>query len=87
MRPSLTLLPLLIATAPFAVANNNTGPGSVVINEIRIDQPGLDDDEYFELAGTPGTSLAGMWYVSPTKPKPIMPLPFSQMSFIVLEDY
>ena len=64
MRPSLTLLPLLIATAPFAVANNNTGPGSVVINEIRIDQPGLDDDEYFELAGTPGTSLAGMWYVT-----------------------
>ena len=32
----------------------------VRINEIRIDQPGTDDDEYIELAGQPSTSLAGL---------------------------
>jgi hypothetical protein len=32
------------------------------INEIRIDQPSTDNDEYFELAGTPG-SLSGLWYI------------------------
>jgi len=35
----------------------------VLINEIRIDQPSNDDDEYFELAGTPGESLDGLTYV------------------------
>lgn len=35
----------------------------VVINEIRIDHPGADVEEYFELAGPPGTLLDGMWYV------------------------
>lgn len=35
----------------------------VKINEIRIDQPGTDIDEYFELAGTPGTSLDGLTYL------------------------
>ncbi len=33
------------------------------LSEIRIDQPGSDNDEYFELAGTPGTSLAGLTYL------------------------
>jgi len=33
------------------------------INEIRIDQPGSDNDEYFELFGTPGASLAGLSYL------------------------
>ncbi|HMN95007.1 MAG TPA: hypothetical protein PKC43_00280 [Phycisphaerales bacterium] len=33
------------------------------INEIRIDQPGNDPDEYFEIAGLPGTSLDNVWYV------------------------
>jgi hypothetical protein len=35
----------------------------VNIHEIRIDQPGGDDDEYFELSGTPGASLAGLTYL------------------------
>ncbi|MFO0873233.1 MAG: hypothetical protein U0575_04595 [Phycisphaerales bacterium] len=38
------------------------GP-DVVINEIRIDQTGTDNDEYFELRGTPGSSLAGLSYI------------------------
>lgn len=37
--------------------------GAVVINEIRIDQPGPDRDEYFELAGHPGESLDGLSYL------------------------
>ncbi len=36
---------------------------AVVINELRVDQPGDDNDEYFELAGPPGTSLDGLKYV------------------------
>ena len=37
--------------------------GGVRINEIRIDQPGADEDEYVELAADPGTSLDGYTYV------------------------
>ncbi len=36
---------------------------AVTINEIRIDQPGADNSEYFELAGDAGESLANVWYV------------------------
>ncbi|MCB9848989.1 MAG: hypothetical protein H6814_11310 [Phycisphaeraceae bacterium] len=35
----------------------------IQINEIRIDQTGSDTDEYFELVGTPGASLDGLWYI------------------------
>src|SRR5262245_19026585 len=45
-----------IATAADALAD-------VRINEIRIDQPGADNDEYFELTGTPGESLDGLTYI------------------------
>lgn len=38
------------------------GP-ALLINEIRIDQPGTDTDEYFELRGKPGTSLTGVTYL------------------------
>jgi len=37
--------------------------GDVVINEIRIDMPGSDDDEYFELSGDSGESLDGLTYI------------------------
>ncbi|MBI1853612.1 MAG: immunoglobulin domain-containing protein [Planctomycetes bacterium] len=50
-----TLLVAGLAAAP-ALAQ-------VTINEIRIDQTGTDNDEYFELAGTPGASLNGMTYI------------------------
>ncbi|MGF1521382.1 MAG: endonuclease/exonuclease/phosphatase family protein [Leptolyngbyaceae cyanobacterium] len=39
----------------------NTTP--LVINEIRIDQPGSDEGEFFELGGVPGTSLEGLTYL------------------------
>lgn len=33
------------------------------INEVRIDQPGADNDEYFELKGSPNESLDGLSYI------------------------
>jgi hypothetical protein len=33
------------------------------VNEIRLDQPGNDRDEYIELAGPPGTPLDGLTYI------------------------
>lgn len=38
-------------------------PPSVIISEIRIDQPGVDNDEYFELYGAPSTLLNGLTYI------------------------
>ena len=38
-------------------------PRTVQINEIRLDQPGNDTDEYVELVGPPGTSLNGLSYI------------------------
>lgn len=36
----------------------------ITINEIRIDQPGADNDEYFELFGDPmAPSLDGLTYI------------------------
>jgi len=35
----------------------------IAINEIRIDQGGTDYDEFFELAGDPGTALDGFTYI------------------------
>ncbi|MCA9756683.1 MAG: hypothetical protein KDA27_12840, partial [Candidatus Eisenbacteria bacterium] len=42
-----------------------TGPALAVpmISEIRVDQPGDDTDEFFELAGQPGESLDGYDYL------------------------
>jgi hypothetical protein len=37
--------------------------GQAVINEIRIDQTGTDNDEYFELFGAPATDLSALTYV------------------------
>jgi predicted extracellular nuclease len=36
---------------------------TVALSEIRIDQPSTDNDEYFELSGSAGTSLTGMTYL------------------------
>ncbi len=50
------VLTLLIVSVPPALADP-------VISEIRIDNPGDDTDEYFELAGAPFESLDGLAYV------------------------
>jgi len=38
-------------------------PPAILLSEIRIDQVGTDNDEWFEISGAPGTSLAGVTYV------------------------
>ncbi|HUG32649.1 MAG TPA: ExeM/NucH family extracellular endonuclease [Acidimicrobiia bacterium] len=51
------LLAALIPATAFAA-----GEG-ITINEIRIDQPGGDNDEYFELTGPAAASLDGLTYL------------------------
>ncbi|MCB1150122.1 hypothetical protein KDK88_01145, partial [bacterium] len=54
MKKMFTVLALLALALPaFALQ----------INEIRIDQGGTDNDEYFELAGDPMESLNGLTYL------------------------
>ncbi len=60
-----------IAADPKLDANGNgvidscevVAPAGLEITEIRPSEAGPDDDEYFELAGTPGDSLDGLFYV------------------------
>ncbi len=52
------LLPLSIGMALAASAS-----AQVSINEIRIDQPSSDTDEFFELVAPAGTSLDGLTYI------------------------
>lgn len=48
------------ATPPNAML---PGQGPVVITELRVNQPGSDNDEFFELSGAPGTPLDGLSFV------------------------
>ena len=60
-----------IADDPSLDLNNNliidtcevTSPVGVQINEVRIAQPGADDDEYIEISGPADTSLNGVRYI------------------------
>ena len=54
----IALLPSFLLLAPMAA-----GQGIVEINEIRIDQPSSDNDEYVELRGAAGTVLDGLTYI------------------------
>ena len=44
---------------PYSIVRAN----GVTLNEIRINQPSTDNDEYFELAGSAATSLDGLTYL------------------------
>ena len=52
-------LPALAVSALFAASAN-----AQKISEFRVDQGGSDNDEYFELVGTPGASLDGLHYIT-----------------------
>ncbi|MCI0586834.1 MAG: hypothetical protein L0323_08355 [Planctomycetes bacterium] len=54
---------LAFAAAGWMSLVASLAPAQVRINEIRTDEPGTDVNEYFELAGPPGTPLAGLTYV------------------------
>lgn len=55
----LALLAALCARTAHAAEGSN----AILLNEVRIDQPGADADEYVELKGPPGASLDGVWFV------------------------
>ena len=59
---TLILLALLPVTLPLR-ASASHADSTVLISEIRTDHFGTDVDEYFELSGTPGESLAGLTYL------------------------
>ena len=48
---------------PGTTAVEYTFEPEVRINEVRMDDPGADNNEYFELFGPPGTPLDGLTYV------------------------
>lgn len=52
-----------VIMAVFCLALVPVMAGAVTINEIRIDQSGGDNDEYFELFGDEGESLDGLTYI------------------------
>jgi hypothetical protein len=56
---ALAFAPAMCVPASFAAEDI----GVICINEIRIDQPGADLDEYVELKGPPGALLDGLWFV------------------------
>ncbi len=58
--PLAIVLGLLAITVPTQVMAAGDG---VTINEIRVDQTGADNDEYFELSGPAGQSLDGFTYL------------------------
>ena len=50
---SVVCLPSLLAAMAMADA-------PLRLNELRLEQPGADNDEYVEIAGAPGESLNGV---------------------------
>jgi hypothetical protein len=60
---ALTLLPAGAGAASADVPGRAALPDVVRLNEIRIDEPGPDRHEFFELSGTPGESLDGISYL------------------------
>lgn len=61
---ALAVLTILAMVATIVPAPEASAAGDgITINEIRIDQPSTDFDEYFELSGPPDTSLTGLTYL------------------------
>ena len=70
----MRIAPALLSTAALAASASaqvsplplnlsTSGNNVVLINEIRIDQPGADNDEYVELIGIAGDQLNGLSYI------------------------
>lgn len=54
---------LAVVLLCLGVSGTAFGGASLVLNEVRTDQPGADNDEYFEIFGAPGTSLDGITFL------------------------
>lgn len=63
LKPSFSLIAILLLALLLLTQTAILAQSGVTINEIRIDQPGTDYDEYFELAGPAGASLDGLTYL------------------------
>jgi MYXO-CTERM domain-containing protein len=57
------LIRIVLTAAAAGLITGAAGASSITLNEIRIDQPSTDNDEYFELFGLPGESLEGLTYI------------------------
>jgi len=55
--------PYILILFSLLIAVSTSSAHAVQINEIRIDQPSSDNDEYFELQGSAGESLEGLTYL------------------------
>jgi hypothetical protein len=57
--------PALAGLAGFASGAGTDQPTHAMrITELRVDQQGTDTDEYVEIAGRAGASLAGVWFLA-----------------------
>lgn len=63
LRPWLGVALIASALAQVTPATGSWPHDPIHISEIRVHEPGPDDDEYFELAGPPGASIDGLTYI------------------------
>ena len=54
----------LAGTDSPGLANQTCVPQGITLSEVRIDQTGADNDEYFEVKGSAGESLAGLTLIT-----------------------
>lgn len=59
----ITLSILMVASGSFKISVSSAQVPNVSISEIRFDQPTPENNEFFELAGAPGTVLDGLTYI------------------------
>ena len=58
------LAAMAVTAAAGAGMASGTGGSGLRLAELRVDQQGTDADEYFEVTGTAGASLAGCWLLA-----------------------
>ena len=56
----LTALALVLSALLTSAQGDGTIGFDLVINEVDVDNPGTDNQEFIELYGTPGASLDGL---------------------------
>ena len=59
-----TLAAMAVTAAAGAGMVSGTGGPGLRLTELRVDQQGADTDEYFEVTGTAGATLAGCWLLA-----------------------
>ncbi len=59
----VTVADILAIISAWGVECGGGGGGDILINELRTDQDGTDNDEYVELFGEAGTDLDGLHYI------------------------